>query len=212
MAELGSGGRDSEAGDDEKGGAVRLRDNGSSETRVSSLSSGGRDDEKGCAVRLRYGVLCGTRVWSLGLGGRDDEKGGGTVRGRECAADADGRDNVSSETRVSSLRGNLIGSACVAELGSGGRDSKAGGAARARDNLIILFVVVDLGSGGGNRELICLVWFRDELCLPRETVMFVSFSEAESIMADSPSICCPLWLMLPEHAAADVFRVSGCCE
>ena len=53
------------------------------------------------------------------MGGRDDEKGGGTVRGRECAADADGGDNVSSETRVSSLRGNLIGSTHVAELGSG---------------------------------------------------------------------------------------------
>ena len=59
VAELGSGGRDSEAGDDEKGGAVRLRDNGSSETRVSSLSSGGRDDEKGCAVRLRCDVFAG---------------------------------------------------------------------------------------------------------------------------------------------------------
>ena len=68
---------------------------------------------------MRYDVLCGTRVWPLGSGSRDHEKGGGTVRGREGAADADGGDSVSSETRVSSLRGNLIGSTHVAELGSG---------------------------------------------------------------------------------------------
>ena len=105
--------------DSDAGGMVRVRDNAAGGFRLWSLSSGRREDEKGGTVRLRYDVLCGTRVWPLGSGSRDHEKGGGTVRGREGAADADGGDNASSETRVSSLRGNLIGSTHVAELGLG---------------------------------------------------------------------------------------------